>query len=60
MQGKPEDLVGANPGIGVMFQQKGLLEAQDLVFIGLTHTNTHGHTRAHTNTHYSAEVIPLQ
>lgn len=52
VQSKPEDLVGANPGIAVRFQQKGLLEAQHLVFISLTHTNIRGHT------HYSSEIIP--
>lgn len=53
VQGKPEDLVGANPGIAVKFQQKGLLEAQHLVFISLTHMNTQ------PRTHYSSEMIPL-
>lgn len=56
MQSKPEDLVGANPGIAVMFQQKGLLEAQHLVFVGLTHMNTHARTLQLWNNNSSMEV----
>ena len=35
VQGKPEEFVGANPGIPIIFQQKHVLEAQDLVIICL-------------------------
>lgn len=52
VQSKPEDLVGANPRTAVMFQQKGLLEAQHLVFVGLTHKKTRAQTRC------SSEIIP--
>lgn len=39
-----------------MFQQKGLLEAQHLVFVGLTHMNTHARTLQLWNNNSSMEV----
>lgn len=41
VQGKPEDLIGANPGSVDTFQQKGLMEAQHLVIIRLIDKHTY-------------------